>query len=171
MRGFVRRWLFVALLGVCGWGSALAEDISAIKQWVGKYPLEKIVNDKTLWEQPFVLAALSTTMGARFFAAFQKAKHSPEAPVATDGKGHFVVWSCNEPDDCGGNNMTVYFNTADGAAEVCWRSPDGIGGTVKDFWLTKGDARPLPPNGCGVGERDPFASFKRYGNGGEPKQP
>jgi hypothetical protein len=48
-------------------------------------------------------------MGERFFALSQKATHSPEAPVASDGKGVFAVWSFNDADDCSGNNMTVFF--------------------------------------------------------------
>ncbi|HTV32784.1 MAG TPA: hypothetical protein VME69_06735 [Methylocella sp.] len=168
----VRICLLIALLGIHAGGPAFAEDVGAVvSQWVGKYPLEKIVNDKSLWEQPAILAVLSAAMGTRFFAALEKARHGPEAPVAADGKGHFVAWSCNETEDCSGNNMTAYFNAADGAAEVCWRSSDGADSPAKDLWLAKGEARPLPLNGCGIGDKDPFASFKRYGNGATPGQP
>jgi hypothetical protein len=153
------------MMGCC-WGAAMAEDVSVVGQWKSKYPIEKIVNDKRLWDQPGVLGAMRAAMGERFFALSQKATHSPDAPVASDGKGGFAAWSCNDTDDCAGNNMTVFFDTAKGTAQVCWRSSEGVGGKVQDLWLAKGDARPLPINGCGVGERDPFASLKKFGGGG-----
>jgi hypothetical protein len=155
--------LRAAILGGLGCGAAIAEDLSVVGQWDGKYPLEKIVNDKTLWEQPGVQAAMRAAMGERFFALAQKATHSPEAPVTSGGKGVFAAWSCNDSDDCAGNNMTVFFDSAAGITRVCWRSSEGIGGQVQDFWLADGNARALPINGCGVGERDPFASLKKFG--------
>jgi hypothetical protein len=170
MKAFVRSLLPAAMIGCC-WGAAMAEDVSVVGQWKGKYPIEKIVNDKRLWDQPGVLAAMRAAMGERLFALSQKATHSPEAPVASDGKGGFAAWSCNDTNDCAGNNMTVFFDTAKGTAQVCWRSSGGVGGKVQDLWLAKGDARPLPINGCGVGEIDPFASLKKFGGGSDGKQP
>jgi hypothetical protein len=166
MKAFVRSLLPAAMIGCLCCGAAMAEDISVVGQWKGKYPIEKIVNDKPLWDQPGVLAAMRAAMGERFFALSQKATHSPEAPVVSDGKGGFAAWSCNDTDDCAGNNMTVFFDAAKGTAQVCWRSSDGAGGKVQDLWLAKGDARALPINGCGVGERDPFASLKKFGKRG-----
>jgi hypothetical protein len=87
----------------------MAADLSTVKQWVSQYPFEKILDGKPLWDQPGVQAAMRTAMGERFFALSQKATHSPEAPVASDGKGVFAVWSFNDADDCSGNNMTVFF--------------------------------------------------------------
>jgi hypothetical protein len=104
---FARSLLPAAMIGCLCCGAAMAEDISVVGQWNGKYPIEKIVNDKPLWDQPGVLAAMRAAMGERFFALSQKATHSPEAPVASDGKGGFAAWSWNDTDDCAGNNMKV----------------------------------------------------------------
>lgn len=164
MKLFIGSLLLPAAIlgGLCG-GIVMAEDLSVVGQWKGKYPLETIVNDKPLWDQPSVVAAMRAAMGEHFFALAQKGPHSPEAPVASDGKGDFAAWACNEGEDCSGNNMTVFFDSTTGNAQVCWRSSEGIGGKVQDLWLAKGDSRPLPINGCGVGEKDPFAPLKRYG--------
>ena len=148
--------------GLCC-GAAMAADLSAVEKWVRQDPSEKIIDGKPLWDQPGVQAAMRAAMGERFFALSQKAMHIPDAPVASNGKGVFAVWSCNEADDCGGNNMTVFFDLAAGTAQVCWRASDGAGGKVQDFWLANGSERPLPMNGCGVGERDPFVPLKKFG--------
>jgi hypothetical protein len=116
MKAFVRSLFPAAMIGCC-WGVAMAENVSVVGQWKGKYPIEKIVNDKRLWDQPGVLAAMRAAMGERLFALSQKkATHSPEAPVASDGKGGFAAWSCNDTDDCAGNNMTVFFAAPRGSA-------------------------------------------------------
>ncbi|HUZ91850.1 MAG TPA: hypothetical protein VMU78_08120 [Methylocella sp.] len=164
MKLFSANALWGALLASLCCGAAMAADLSTVKQWVSQYPSEKILDGKPLWDQPGVQAAMRAAMGDRVFALAQKATHSPEAPVASDGKGDFAAWSCVEADDCAGNNMTVFFDSAAGNAQVCWRSSDGAGGKVQDLWLANGGERPLPINGCGVGERDPFASLKRYGD-------
>ena len=70
----------------------MAADLSVVEQWKGQYPFEKIVDDKPLWDQPGVQAAMRAAMGEQFFALSQKATHSPEAPVASDGKGDFAAW-------------------------------------------------------------------------------
>ena len=88
--------------------------------------------------------------------------HPPEAPVAANGKRFFVAWTCSNGDDCAGNNITVYFDSVAGIAQVCLRS-EGSDGKVQDLWLANGEARPLAINGCAVGEREPFASLKRLG--------
>jgi hypothetical protein len=163
MKACLRRFLAATMTACLCCGAAMAKDISVAGQWKGKYPLEKIVNDKPLWDQPAVLTAMRAAMGERFFTLSQKSPHSTEAPVASDGKGGFAAWSCNEPEDCSGNNMMVFFDSVNGIVQVCWRSSDGIGGKVQDVWLAKGDARPLPMNGCGVGQKDPFAPLKKYG--------
>lgn len=170
MRKFATRLLPAVLIGGLWGGAAFAEDLSVLGQWTGKYPAEKNANDKSLWEQPGIQAVMRAAMGEHFFALFQKGTHDPEAPVASDGKGMFVAWSCNERDDCGGNNITVFFDTIVSRALVCWRSSDGDGGKVQDLWLVKGEVRQLPINGCGVGERDPFASLKRNTGAGEGKK-
>jgi hypothetical protein len=148
--------------GLCC-SAAAGADLSKVGQWTGQYPSDKIVNDMTLWEQPGVIEAMRAAMGKHFLVPSQRDMHAPEAPVTSDGKGLFVVWTCNNGDDCSGNNMTVFFDQAAGSAQVCWRSSEGAGGKVQDLWLANGDARSLPINGCGVGERDPFAPLKRYG--------
>jgi hypothetical protein len=147
----------------CGAGAAMAADLTSVEKWVRQYPSEKILDGKPLWDQPGVQAAMRAAMGERFFALAQKETHSPEAPVASNGKGVVAAWSCTDKDDCGGNNMTVFFDSAAGNAQVCWRSSDSAGGTVKDLWFANGGERPLPINGCGIGERDPFKSLERYG--------
>jgi hypothetical protein len=102
-------------------------------------------------------------MGKYFFAPSQKETSAPEAPVASDRNGLFAAWTCNNGDDCGGNNITVYFDQSAGNAQVCLRSSEGVGGKVHDLWLANGDARPLPINGCGVGEKHPFAPLQKFG--------
>jgi hypothetical protein len=86
-----------------------------------------------------------------FFAPLQKGMHPPEAPVAANGKRFFVAWTCSNGDDCGGNNITIYFDSVAGVAQVCLRS-EGSDGKVQDLWLANGEARPLAINGCAVGK-------------------
>lgn len=147
--------------GICC-GTAAAADVSAVTQWAGKYPSETAVDHKPLWDQPGIQSAMRAAMGEHYFALSQGSQRHPEAPVADNGKGLFAAWTCNVSDDCGGNQMTVYLDTASGAAQVCWRSAEPVGGPVQDFWLADGEASALPINGCGVGERDPFASWKKF---------
>jgi hypothetical protein len=164
MKEFLRGLLWAAILaGVCC-GAAMAAGLSTVGQWSGKYPFDRIANGKSLWDQPGVQAAMRAAMGKRFFALSQKEMHGPEGPVAGDGKGLFAAWSC-KAHDCGGNQMTVFFDTAAGTAQVCWRSA-GDGGKVQDLWLANGKARPLPINACGYGENDPFAALKKFGGAG-----
>jgi len=171
MRVLVRSLLPAAILGgLCG-GMAMGEDLSVVGQWSKEDPSAKIVDDKSLWNQAGVQAAMHAAMGEYFLTFSQKQKLGPEAPIASNGKGLFAAWSCTDADDCGGNQITVFFDSVAGTAQVCWRSSEGIGGKVRDLWLANGNARPLPLNGCGVGERDPFASLKRYGGAGDGKQP
>jgi hypothetical protein len=146
---------------LCG-GAAVAADLSTVGQWEGQYPSDKIVDGKSLWDQPGVEEAVRAAMGKYFFSPLQKDKHAPEAPVAADGKGLFAAWICTNGDDCGGNNLTVYFDGGSGRAQACLRSEDSDG-KVQDLWLANGEARPLPINGCGIGERHPFASLSKYG--------
>ncbi len=157
------------LLGVLlAWhcnGPAAAADLSAVEKWAGEYPSAKIVNDKPLWDQPAVQEALRAAMGKYFLEFSQKERHTPDAPVQSDGNGHFGAWSCTNPDDCGGNQMIAYFNSPAGIAQVCWRDSAAAGGTVQDFWLANGKVRLLPLNGCGAGQRDPFAPLRKFGGG------
>lgn len=148
--------------GLCS-GHAAAADLSAVKQRMGEFPSARIIANKPLWDQPGIADALRAAMGEYFAKFAQRTANAPEYPVTGDGNGLFVAWSCNNSDDCGGNQMTVYFNTPTGIAQVCFRSSEGTGGKVQDLWLASGKARPLPINGCGVGQRDPFAPLKRYG--------
>jgi hypothetical protein len=104
-------------------------------------------------------------MGKRFFALSLKEMHGPEGPVAGDGKGFFAAWSC-KAHDCGGNQMTVFFDSASGSAQVCWRSTSN-GGEGQDLWLANGKTRPLLAiNACDYAEDDPFAAPKKFGGAG-----
>jgi hypothetical protein len=118
---------------------------------------------KSLWNQPGVQAAMRAAMGKRFFALSLKEMHGPEGPVASDGKGLFAAWSC-KAHDCGDNQMTVFFDSASGSAQVCCRSSGGNSGEAQDLWLANGKARPLPANACA--ENDPFAALKKFGGTG-----
>lgn len=154
------------LLYVCAAGlgseAALAADLSMVGQWAGQYPSDEIAGGKPLWDQPGVQEAVRAAMGKYYFAPLKKDKNAPETPVAADGKGMFAAWTCTNGDDCGGNNLTVYFDTGAGRAQACLRSEDKDG-KVQDLWLADGVARPLPINGCGIGERHPFASLTKFG--------
>ncbi len=108
---------------------------------------------------------MRAAMGKRFFALSLKEMHGPEGPVASDGKGLFAAWSC-KAHDCGDNQMTVFFDSASGSAQVCWRSSGGNSSEAQDLWLADGKARPLPANACGYGENDPFAALKKFGGAG-----
>lgn len=143
-------------------GAAAASDLSIVGQWIGQYPSDKMAGGKALWDQPGIQDVIRAAMGKHFAAFLQKDTRAPEAPVQSDGNGLFAAWTCTNGEDCGGNNLTVFFDSSAGDAQVCWRSSEGAGGTVHDIWLANGNERPLPINGCGVGQRDPFASLKRY---------
>jgi hypothetical protein len=145
----------------CG-GAALATDLSMVSQWAGQYPSDEIIGGQPLWDQPGVQEAMRAAMGKYYFSPLKKDRNAPEAPVVADGKGLFAAWICTNGDDCGGNNLTVYFDSGSARAQACLRSEDSDG-KVHDLWLAKGEARPLPMNGCGIGERHPFASWTKFG--------
>jgi hypothetical protein len=108
---------------------------------------------------------MRAAMGKRYFALSLKEMHGPEEPVASDGKGLFAAWSC-KAHDCGDNQMTVFFDSASGSAQVCWRSSGGHSGEAHDLWLADRKTRPLPANACGYGENDPFVALKKFGGAG-----
>ncbi len=164
MRASARKFLPATILAGIWCGAAMAADLSTIGQWIDKNPSDKIADGKSLWDQPGVQAAMRAAMGETYFVRSQKEMNGPEGPVASDGKGLFAAWSC-KAHDCGGNQMTVFFDSAEGTAQVCWRSA-GDGGKVQDLWLANGKARPLPINACGYGENDPFAALKKFGGAG-----
>jgi hypothetical protein len=60
----------------------------------------------------------------------------------------------------------VFFDSASGSVQVCWRSSGNNSRKAQDFWLADGKARPLPANACGYGENDPFAALKKFGGAG-----
>jgi len=73
-----------------------AADLSAVEKWVRQDPSEKIIDGKPLWINPAFRRRCAPRWAKRFFALSQKATHIPDAPVASNGKGIFAVWSCNE---------------------------------------------------------------------------
>lgn len=163
MTSFVRRvcaGVFAAML-CCG--AAAAADLMAVAKWAGQYPSDQSINGRALWEEPNVLEAVQSAMGKYFFTPLKKDARAPEAPVAAGENGLYAAWTCTDGGDCGGNNLTVFFDTSAGKAQICLRRSDGPGGKVQDLWLADGEARPLPLNGCGIGERHPFASLKKFG--------
>ncbi|WP_036259837.1 hypothetical protein [Methylocapsa aurea] len=145
-------------------GICMAGDLTALRQWTGKYPADKIVAGKSLWEQPGVAAAMRAAMGAQYFALSRKIMHGPEGPVADNGKGAVAAWSC-KAHDCGDNQMSVFFDLGAGSAQVCWRAADRSG-KVQDLWLAGGKARPLASNACLSQGDDPFATLKKFGGAG-----
>jgi hypothetical protein len=170
MRAFVRSVLLAVILGGLSYGAAMAADLSTVGQWLNKYPTDETAGGKSLWDQPGVEEAMRAAMGDALFALSQKELHGPEGPVAGDGKGLFAAWSCKSH-DCGGNQMTVFFDTVKGSAQVCWRGSDGDGGKVQDLWLADGKPRQLSLNACGFVEKDPFAALKKFGDGGDGRRP
>jgi hypothetical protein len=94
--------------------------LSTVGQWLDKYPDETRAGGKSLWEQPAVEEAMRAAMGEHYFALSKTELHGPEGPVAGDKKGVFAAWSCKSQ-DCGGNQMTVFFDSNKGSAQVCWR--------------------------------------------------
>jgi hypothetical protein len=151
----------IAVMGLCC-GTAAAADLSILGKWTGQYPSDKLADGKPLWDQPEIQEAMRVAMGNRFFVPSLTDMPPPEAPVVSDGKGLYAVWTCSDHGDCGGNSLLVFFDAAAGSAQVCYRSSDGTGGKVQDLWLAHGSSRPLPTNGCGVGARDPFAPLRKY---------
>lgn len=168
MRGTARSLSQAAIVGGFCFGAAMAADLSSVGQWLDKYPDEKIAAGGSLWEQPGVQDAMRAAMGNEFYELSKKKLHGPEGPVTGDKKGLFAAWSCKSH-DCGGNQMTVFFETTKGSAQVCWRSSASDGGDVHDLWLADGKARPLPINACGFVEKDAFAAYKKYGGKGDGK--
>jgi hypothetical protein len=104
---------------------------------------------------------MRAAMGKHHFALSQKEMHGSEDVVGGDGKGLFAAWS-HKAHDCGGNQMTVFFDTTNGSAQVCWRSTSIVGGNG-DLWLADGKARPLSASAGGFAESDPFAAVKKFG--------
>jgi len=150
-----------AIVASLSCGVGMAGDLSALRQWTGKYPFDEIVAGKSLWDQPGVLAAMRAAMGEKFFALSLKKMHGPEGPVADNGRGVLVAWSC-KAHDCGDNQMSVFFDLAAGTAQVCWRAADESG-KAQDHWLANGKARPLASNACVSEGEDPFALLTKFG--------
>lgn len=162
MKQLARSFLSTVIFAGLTFGAAKAADLSTLGQWTGKYPFDKLVGDKSLWDQPGVQAAMRAGMGEHYFELSQKEMHGPEGPVASDGKGLFAVWSC-KAHDCGGNQMTVFFDSSAGTAQICWRQSDDQSDKVQDVWLAEGKTRPLPSDACGYGSKDPFGALKKFG--------
>jgi len=151
--------LFVGLS--CGAG--VAGDLSALRQWTGKYPFDKAIGGKSLWDQPGVQAAMRAAMGEQYFSLSRKIMHGPEGPVADNGKGVLVAWVC-KAHDCGDNQMSVFFDLSAGTAQVCWRAADRSG-KPQDLWLAGGKARALASNACAPEGNDPFQMLTKFGAG------
>jgi hypothetical protein len=162
MTSFVASLLRGAVAASLCCEAAVAADLSMVSQWAGQYPSDEIIGGQPLWDQPGVQEAMRAAMGKYYFSPLKKDRNAPEAPVVADGKGLFAAWICTNGDDCGGNNLTVYFDSGSARAQACLRSEDSDG-KVHDLWLARGEARPLPINGCGIGERHPFASLTKFG--------
>jgi hypothetical protein len=151
MRVSARKFLPATILAGIWCGAAVAADLSTLGQWIDKNPSDKIADGKSLLNQQGVQAAMRSAMGENYFILSQKEMNGPEAPVASDGKGRVAAWSCSA-DDCAGNQMTVFFDSTAGSAQVCWRG-SGDGGNVQDIWLANGKTCPLPINSCGYRAR------------------
>lgn len=164
MKQLARSFLSAVIFASLTFGTATAADLSMLGQWTGKYPFDKLTDGKSLWDQPGVQAAMRAGMGEHYFALSEKEMHGPEGPVASDGKGLFAVWS-GSSHDSGGNQMTVFFDTSTGAAQICWRESDDQSGKVQDLWLADGKARPLSSNACGYGAKNPFGALKKFAGG------
>jgi hypothetical protein len=142
--------------------AASAADLAAVSRWAGKYPSDKIVGGKSLWDQKGVQDAMHAALGERYFALARKTLLSgPQSPVAEGGNGAFVAWSC-KAHDCGDNQISVFFDSTAGTAQACMRVSDRSG-QVKDFWLADGEARPLAKEACLSTGNDPFALLKSFG--------
>jgi hypothetical protein len=163
MRASSRTLVLGAIVASLSCGPGMAWDLSALRQWTGKYPFDKMVGGKSLWDQPAAQAAMRAAMGEKFFVISRKKMHGPEGPVADNGQGVLVAWSC-KAHDCGDNQMSVFFNLGDGTAQICWRAADPSG-KAQDLWLADGKARLLASNACVSEGSDPFASLKKFGGG------
>lgn len=161
MRALGRSLVLGAVAASLSCGVGVAGDLSTLRQWTGKYPFDKIIDGKSLWDQPAVQAAMRAAMGKKFFALSRKKMRGPEGPVGDNGKGVLAAWSC-KAHDCGDNQMSVFFDLAAGTAQVCWRAADRSG-KVQDLWLADGKARPLASNACLSGGDDPFALLTKFG--------
>lgn len=142
---------------------ALAADLSDLPRWTGKEPFTKLVGGKSLWDQRGVQEAMRAAMGERYFSLARKTLLSgPQSPVAANGKGGFVAWSC-KAHDCGDNQISVFFDSTAGTAQACMRVSDRSGG-VRDLWLSAGTARPLGAEACLSSGNDPFALLQKLGS-------
>lgn len=142
--------------------AAVAADLSVVARWAGKYPYDKIAGGKSLWDQKGVQDAMRAALGEPTFGLARKTLLSgPQSPVAGDGHGAFVAWSC-KAHDCGDNQISVFFDSTAGTAQACLRISDRSG-QVKDLWLADGKARPLAKEACLSTGNDPFALLKSFG--------
>ncbi len=142
---------------------APAADLSDVARWAGKEPFTAVIGGKSLWNQKAVQGAMRAAMGERYYSLARKTLLSgPQAPVATNGKGAFVAWSC-KAHDCGDNQISVFFDSAAGTAQACMRFAEGSG-RVRDLWLSGGKARPLPAEACMSSGSDPFGLLQSYGS-------
>jgi hypothetical protein len=157
------RWVPAALaLLAIACAPARAADLSDVERWTGKEPSTKIVAGKTLWDQKGVQEAMRAALGERTFALARKTLLSgPQSPVAGDGHGAFVAWSC-KAHDCGDNQISLFFDSTAGTAQACLRISDRSG-RVEDLWLANGKARPLPTEACLSTGNDPFALLQAFG--------
>jgi len=132
----------------------MAADLSAVEKWVRQDPSRKL-SCKPLWITG-VQAAMRAAMGERFFALSQK-QRTFLMRRWQERKGIFAVWSCNEADDCGGNNMTCFLicrGTVRSAGVLRW-----CRWQVQDFWLPTA-TRPATLEWLRRWRKNPFVPLK-----------
>ena len=64
---------------------------------------------------------MRAAIGKHYFGLSPKEIHGPEDPVGSDGTDRFAAWP-DKAHDCGGNQMTVVFDTTKCSAQVRWFS-------------------------------------------------
>jgi hypothetical protein len=87
MKKFALGILSTVFFGGVYFSPAKAADLSMLGQWNSKYPSDILVNGKSFWKQPGVLAAMRAGMGDRYFAISEKEMHGADGRLPATERG------------------------------------------------------------------------------------
>jgi len=155
----MRVWLICLLFAVSLMGvrPVVADDagLSDLKQWVGKYPDEKI-NSKALWDNSAFRSLLSGLMKDNAASYFYK-ELATGVGTPVEAQGDLVkIFVCRKH-DCLYNAATLFADTKDNKLSICWHRVED----ERDTWLSTGQIpKPLEYGDCAVHEG--FDSYKTY---------
>jgi len=146
--------LFVSLLG-CRSVAAGDAGLSDLKQWVGKYPSDKI-DGKTVWDNATLRSLISGLMkdnAATYF--YDELTRGVDIPVEAQDNV-LKIFVCRKH-ECFYNSATVFADTKKNKLSICWHRVED----ERDTWMSTGHRlQPLEYGACAT--HAGFDSYKEY---------